>query len=221
MLQKLDIVTLGLLRQGPHTGYDVRKWLDRYGWALGYTAQTSQIYRQLGRLVERGWAASTPDPRGSGPDAKLYALAEDGRAAFEAWVDSPYEPVERPMDPDFQVRMYFSRHRGPSTLLELVRTELRFRRAQHDRRVPVDAGLSGVDRGTGASTGADSGYTGDAAWALEASLLLESRGRLLAATLIAWLESAEDRLAHLVAAFPAPAPSPDPLPDPASRKAGT
>ncbi|WP_108250330.1 PadR family transcriptional regulator [Planctomonas deserti] len=217
MLQKLDIITLGLLRQGPHTGYDVRRWLNRYGWALGYSAQTSQIYRQLGRLVERGWAASTPDPRGSGPDAKLYALTEDGREAFEAWVDSPYQPAERPMDPDFQVRMYFSRHRGPATLLELVRMELRFRRAQHDRRVPLDAGLIG----TGTGPRADSGDADDAAWALEASLLLESRGRLLAATLIAWLESAEDRLAHLAAALPAPSPSPDPLPDSASRKAET
>ncbi len=218
MLQKLDIITLGLLRQGPHTGYDVRKWLDRYGWALGYTAQTSQIYRQLGRTVERGWAGSTPDPRGSGPDAKLYALTEDGSAAFEAWVDSPYEPVERPMDPDFQVRMYFSRHRGPATLLELVRTELRFRRAQHDRRLPFDAG---------AGAGTDPHASADDAWALEAHLLLESRGRLLAATLIAWLESAEDRLAHLAAASPvSPStlvgpPSAGPLPDPAPREAGT
>ncbi|WP_210508327.1 PadR family transcriptional regulator [Naasia sp. SYSU D00057] len=190
MLQRLDVITLGLLRERPRTGYDVRKWLDRYGWALGYSAQTSQIYRQLGRLVERGWADTTPDPRRTGPDGKLYAVTEDGRTAFEEWVDSPYEPAMRPMDPDFQVRMHFSRHRGPATVLDLVRTELAFRRAQHDRRTSFDPALL--------PAGAD-----DAAWAREVHLLLEGRGRLLSANLIAWLEAAEERLA-LLASSPAP-----------------
>jgi DNA-binding PadR family transcriptional regulator len=195
MLQKLDIVTLGLLRQQPHTGYDVRKWLDRSGWALGYTAQTSQIYRQLGRLLERGWAVSTPDPRDTGPDGKLYALTDEGRAAFEEWVDSPYQPPERPMDPDFQVRMYFSRHRGPGLLLDLVRTELHFRRAQHDRRLPADAALVPAE--------AD---PAEAAWAREVHILLDDRGRLLRANLLVWLESAETRLALLAeSASPPPA----------------
>jgi len=196
MLQRLDIVTLGLLRQRPHTGYDIRKWLDRSGWALGYTAQTSQIYRQLGRLLERGWATSTPDPRRTGPDAKLYSLTDDGATAFEAWVDSPYQPAERPMDPDFQVRMLFSRHRGPAALLALVRTELRFRRAQHDRRISFDPDLLPHD--------AD---TAERAWAHEVHLLLDGRGRLLAANLLAWLEATEERLALLATASPSPAPS--------------
>lgn len=186
MLQRLDVVTLGLLRQRPHTGYDVRKWLDRYGWALGYTAQTSQIYRQLGRRLERGWVDSTPDPRRTGPDAKLYALTDEGRSVFEEWVDSPYEPAERPMDPDFQVRMYFSRHRGPAALLELVRVEQRFRRAQHERRLPF-----------GAEFPPATPDARDDAWAHEVHLLLEGRGRLLGANLLAWLEAAEGRLALL------------------------
>ena len=192
MLQRLDVITLGLLRERPRTGYDVRKWLDRYGWALGYSAQTSQIYRQLGRLIDRGWARSTADPRRTGPDGKLYALTEEGRAAFEDWVDSPFEPAARPMDPDLQVRMHFSRHRGPAALLALVRTELQVRRAQHDRRTPFDADLL-----------PEHAQATEAAWTREVHLLLEGRGRLLSANLIAWLEAAEERLA-LLASSPAP-----------------
>ncbi|WP_210480140.1 PadR family transcriptional regulator [Naasia sp. SYSU D00948] len=187
MLQRLDVVVLGLLSVRPRTGYDVRKWLDRYGWSLGYTARTSQIYRHLARLVERGWATSSLDPREAGPDAKLYGITEAGRAAFEEWVDSPYEPAERPMDPDFQVRMTFTRHRGPQVLLELVRTELAYRRAQHDRPVVWDGSLLPLDSGPE-----------EREWSDEVSLLLQQRGRLLAGNLITWLESTEARLALLV-----------------------
>ncbi|WP_150309207.1 PadR family transcriptional regulator [Planctomonas psychrotolerans] len=209
MLQRLDIVTLGLLAQHPHTGYDVRKWLDRYGWALGYTARTSQIYRQLGRLLERGWVDSTPDPRRSGPDAKLYALTERGRITFEEWVDSPYEPAERPMDPDFQVRMFFSRSRGPGALLELVRIEQRFRRAQHDRRLSIDH--------DSVSPGVDSA---EVAWNREVNLLLDGRGRLLGANLLAWLEAAEARLELLASGAFSPSAAP-PTHDPDPRRIPT
>ena len=187
-MQRLDIVLLGLLREAPRTGYDIRKWLDRNGWPLGYTAQTSQIYRQLGRLVERGWARSQPDPRRSGPDARLYGLTDAGIEALEAWVDSPYEPAQRPMDPDFQVRMFFSQHRGPEFLLRLVRAELAYRRQQHGRVLdlsPADAPSN--------------------VWAAEVRLLLHQRGRALAATLIAWLEATEERLALLTTSAASPA----------------
>ncbi len=200
MLQRLDVVVLGLLNSRPRTGYDVRKWLDSYGWTLGYTAQTSQIYRHLARLVDRGWATLSPDPRASGPDAKLYELTEAGRRAFEDWVDSPYEPAERPMDPDFQVRMTFTRHRGPQAILDLVRTELAYRRAQHERRVPHDLSLLPSD-----ATHAER------EWSQEVSLLLSQRGRLLAANLITWLETSEERLATL-ARTPLPR-NPDPAPN--------
>ncbi len=196
VLQRLDVVVLGLLADRPRTGYDIRKWLDRYGWTLGYTAQTSQIYRHLGRLMDRGWASVQHDPRVTGPDAKLYGITEPGRVAFEGWVDSPYEPAERPMDPDFQVRMHFSRHRGPEVLLDLVRTELTYRREQHARRLPRDASAVAMDASVS-----------DRDWAEEVALLLNQRGRLLASNLIAWLESTEERLAFLCRDSGRPAPS--------------
>ncbi len=186
MLQRLDVVVLGLLGSRPRTGYDVRKWLDRYGWSLGYTAQTSQIYRHLARLVDRGWATVSADPRAAGPDAKLYGLTPEGRMAFEEWVDSPYVPAERPMDPDFQVRMTFTRQRGPRALLELVRTELTYRRAQHQHPVPAQSSLLPADA-----------TESEREWDQEVSLLLSQRGRLLAGTLLTWLETTEERLALL------------------------
>jgi DNA-binding PadR family transcriptional regulator len=188
LIKGLDVILLGLLTARPRTGYDIRKWLDRYGNYFGYSAPTSQIYRQMARLVERDWAYSVVDPRSSGPDAKLYTVTDEGRAAFEDWVSSPYVPAERPMDPYFQMRLLFSQHRGPETILALVRTELAYRRAQHEHPLsdysesllPEDAGPA------------------ERAWAQEMYLIQNQRGRFIASTLITWLETTEARLAVLV-----------------------
>jgi DNA-binding PadR family transcriptional regulator len=187
MINRLDTIVLGLLRGRPRTGYDVREWLDVHGRAVGYSAPTSQIYRQLARMAERGWAYSMPDPRASGPDAKLYVLTDPGRAVFDEWACSSYQPVERPMDPDFHVRVQFSRHLGPVAILELVRTELHYRRAQHERPVPYDPSLVPAEAGPE-----------ERAWAREIYLLMNQRGRLLVSTFITWLETTEDRLVYLV-----------------------
>lgn len=189
MLSRLEAISLGLLSSRPRTGYDVRKWFDVYGRVFGYSAQTSQIYRQLSRLVQRGWARVVPDPRTTGPDAKLYILTEEGRVEFTGWLLSPYVPSQRPMDPDFQVRLHFSAQLGPEAALSLVREELRFRRKQHEVPLPWDE--SAVPDGANAEM---------AEWIRDLALMSEQRGRALASTYIDWLEAAERRLAFSVQA---------------------
>lgn len=185
-LKTLDVILLGLLGTGERTGYDVRKWLDRYGTYVGYTAQTSQIYRQLGRIVELEWATTRPDPRDTGPDAKLYGLTERGRRRFQAWIDAPYEPSRRPLDPEFALRMRFAGSTRPQKALDLVRTELAFRRTQERSKIPFD----------------ETALTDDASdrelrWFREFSLLADERGHYMTRALIAWLEAAERRLEAL------------------------
>lgn len=187
MLSRLDVIALGLLSARPRTGYDVRKWMDTFGRVFAYSAQTSQIYRQLARLVERGWARVVPEPRTTGPDAKLYVLTEEGRDRFLEWLMSPHTPSPRPMDPDFQVRLHFSAQLGPETALNLVREELRFRRAQHELPLPFDDSLVPDD----ASADIREWYT-------DLALMSEARGRALASTYIDWLEAAEHRLTFLL-----------------------
>lgn len=187
MIKRLDVIVLGLLTARPRTGYDVRKWLDIYGRVMGYTAPASQIYRQLARMEERGWAESVLDPRTTGPDAKLYSLTDAGRQVFDEWATGPYEPTARPMDPDFQVRMSFTQHLGPEAMLQLIRTELHFRREQHQHPLPHDLSLLPEDA-----------TPEQRAWLQEVQLLGTQRGRYVVSSFIAWLEAAEARLTLLV-----------------------
>ena len=184
-LGRLEVILLSLLSTGDRTGYDVRKWLDRNGPYVGYTAQTSQIYRQLGKLVERGWAVPIPDPRDTGPDAKLYRLTELGGQILQDWIDSPYEPALRPLDPDFQFRLRFAARTGPEKALELVRTELAFRREmQQDRLFDV------FDESEAAAAADDEARR----WLQELSRLQSERGHYMVSNLISWLEATEIRL---------------------------
>lgn len=187
MIKRLDVIMLGLLWARPRTGYDVRKWLDVHGRVIGYSAPSSQIYRQLARLEERGRAESVLDPRTTGPDAKLYSLTAAGRQAFDEWASTPYQPAARPLDPELQLRIKFTQHLGPENLLDIVRTELRFRIDQHRDPLPYDPTLISEDASPE-----------DLAWAKEIHLIATQGGRLLVFNLIAWLEATEARLTVMV-----------------------
>jgi DNA-binding PadR family transcriptional regulator len=186
-LRTLDVILLGLLSTGERTGYDVRKWVDHHGVFLGHRAQTSQIYRQLARLVELGWATTRTDLRDSGPDAKLYRLTDAGRSRFGDWVESPYVPARRPLEPDFQIRLRFAGRSDPRTALALVRTELDVRRRQEGSRTPFDETTIGPD--------ADAH---EVWWQHEWFGMQLERGHYMTRTLIAWLEATERRLEALV-----------------------
>jgi DNA-binding PadR family transcriptional regulator len=191
-LATLEVVTLSLLTVADRTGYDIRKWLDQYGTYVGYTAQTSQIYRQLGKTVERGWATLRPDPRSTGPDAKLYSITDAGRDVLAAWVDSPYVPARRPLDPDFQLRLRFGAP-TPHKALELVRTELAFRREQESVRREQESVRVDFEEHVPRDATAE-----QRRWAEEWLRMQSERGHYMVRALLAWLEAAEIRLEAII-----------------------
>ncbi len=180
---RLEVIMLSLLLADERTGYDVLKWIERNGAFAGYRTQASQIYRQFTRMQAEGWVESTVQTRDRGPDANVYRITPSGEVALEAWIDSPYEPSPRPLDPDFQVRLMFSARRGPAKALELVRIELEYRRRNEDYRKGVDLDL--LPRGLSLE---------QQQWHADFTMLSSERGHYMAQTLIAWLESAEVRL---------------------------
>lgn len=74
---------LGLLAQGPASGYDLTRAFDggigRYAWQAGH----SRIYPELGKMAEAGQVVvDETGPRGR----KSYALTEDGRTELRRWM---------------------------------------------------------------------------------------------------------------------------------------
>jgi DNA-binding PadR family transcriptional regulator len=127
---KLEYLLLGLFSMRPWSGYDLGKWFAGGGRFYRSNTDQSQIYRVLKRMEEAGWITHQVDPRDKRPDAKLYSIAEAGRAEFLRWVRTPFVPPSRFQDAEFLVRFVYGGAVDPDSLRHLLTTELEARRDQ-------------------------------------------------------------------------------------------
>ena len=185
---KPDYVLLGLLARKPASGYDIGKWLRIDGRFLGRRPSMTPIYRALANLTEVGWVESVIDPRDAAPDAKVHHLTPAGRQALLEWAESPWTPAERPMDPDFSIRMNFAGQLGPSHALQVVQTELEFRRER--RMAEGDPTLASLE--------ADPIPEIDRNWLQYIDARTHDRGWHSTSLYIGWLETTERELQRIV-----------------------
>jgi DNA-binding PadR family transcriptional regulator len=83
----LGYALLGLLHQGPRSGYDLRKTFALT--PMGHFSDSpGAIYPALRRLVRRGWIASSAAARG-GRRRRLFEPTAAGRKALAAWLELP------------------------------------------------------------------------------------------------------------------------------------
>lgn len=85
---------LGFLSLGPSTGYELKKTFTRTVQHF-WSADQSQIYRTLARIVARRWARTELVRQSSRPNKKVYTITEAGREEFLRWMHSP-PPQEDP-----------------------------------------------------------------------------------------------------------------------------
>jgi DNA-binding PadR family transcriptional regulator len=77
-------VVLGFLRFGPHTGYDIKSYIEvstRFFWGASY----GQIYPELKRLERSGLVESEASPRGA-RKRTVYHLTPAGEQAVFDWL---------------------------------------------------------------------------------------------------------------------------------------
>ena len=76
---------LGLLNYSDMTGYEIKTIFQQslnYFW----TAQTSQIYRELQSLEKVGWVTSTHVTQKGKPDKKVFSITNDGKEELQRWL---------------------------------------------------------------------------------------------------------------------------------------
>lgn len=87
---------LGVLSLRPHTGYEIKKTIEEglnHFWRIGY----GQIYPNLRKLVELGWAVVRMEEQQGKPDKNIYTITETGMENLHQWLRRPIEdiPVEK------------------------------------------------------------------------------------------------------------------------------
>lgn len=87
----LEHVVLGLLMEGPMSGYDLKKTID-HSVGIFYKASFGSLYPALKRLTDKGLVSVTEQD--DSKNKKIYTLLPDGKAKFLIWLAESL-PVSR------------------------------------------------------------------------------------------------------------------------------
>lgn len=142
---KLENFILGLLSLKPHTGYDIKKYLDTEGRFLRAQVHFSQLYRTLKSMEQDGLVYSVEEERGGRPDAKVYHLTPTGNDAFTSWLRSPLELSFRQQESELNMRLSFGALLDNATILRMLHNELEFRQQQIAQFRNRDRTLQGIE----------------------------------------------------------------------------
>ena len=76
---------LGLIGNGDKTGYEIMT-VFRDSLRHFWTAQTSQIYRELQTMEKAGWISQRPVSQTGRPDKKVFSITPAGREELLRWL---------------------------------------------------------------------------------------------------------------------------------------
>lgn len=112
-------VVLGLLAKRSGSGYDVAAFADRsvrFFWPIS----RSQLYAELARLEEVGWASGTAVQQRRYPNKRVYEITESGAEALSEWLDDA--PLQQGRTQDAMVlRTFLGSHMSPDRLAAQLR----------------------------------------------------------------------------------------------------
>ena len=138
---------LGLLHEGPATGWDLLEQARR-GLARFWNMTSSHVYRELKTLETRGLVrAGAPGPR----DRRPFSITRSGRSAFAHWIRQ--EPAHEQMRIPLLVTLWFAKHLDDATLagfLDDHRTEHEHRLAEYRGFIDAVAASDTADPHVGA-----------------------------------------------------------------------
>lgn len=100
---KTQYVILGLLTEGPMSGYDIKKIIDirfSFFWNESY----GQLYPMLKALTEE--KLITAEKNSEGRTKVTYAITTEGRSALAEWLQTPAE--KETVRFELLLKMYFS-----------------------------------------------------------------------------------------------------------------
>jgi PadR family transcriptional regulator AphA len=109
-------VILGMLRNEPRSGYEIKRVVDhstRFFWAASY----GQIYPELRRLEKAGLVEGESRPTG-GRKRTVYRLTDTGREELRRWLDQPPERLE--LRDEGLLKLFFAAAAGPGKGVEII-----------------------------------------------------------------------------------------------------
>lgn len=110
---------LGLLKYKDSTGYELAKMFED-SLSNFWTAQLSQIYRELNRMEEKGWVVSHSVIQSDKPNKRVYSITGTGMDAFDQWLAAGTPLFENSHDP-MLMRVFFGGN-APHVTLHILKS---------------------------------------------------------------------------------------------------
>ncbi|NQW18570.1 MAG: PadR family transcriptional regulator [Chloroflexi bacterium] len=118
-LPKNSYVILGLLSFGEMSGYDLKQLADQSVGHFFGSPVRSQIYTELRRLSDLGYAEEREVVQDDRPDKRLYRITDEGLAALRNWLT--YASTSNDVvKSHFLLKIFFGKHMDREELIAEV-----------------------------------------------------------------------------------------------------
>lgn len=107
---------LGLLGYGDMTGYELTKYFNE-SLNFFWSAQTSQIYRDLNNLEKKGFLKSKIEHQEGKPDKRIYSITKEGKDEFLKWLNDYDFGKELDYRDPMLMKMFFSKQGDTEKLI--------------------------------------------------------------------------------------------------------
>ncbi len=135
-------VVLGLLAKRPGSGYDIAALANRsvrHFWPIS----RSQLYTELARLEELGWATGTVIQQNRYPNKRVYEITPAGMSALREWLDTaPPQPRKRNQDLAV-LKTFLGAYMNPDRLADQLRD---YQRQAEELHAELSAVIAELDR---------------------------------------------------------------------------
>ncbi len=141
---------LGLLNYMPMSGYELKRFFDdsiNFFWS----AQTSQIYRELKHLEKEGHVESREESSAKGPNKRTYRITEKGVAHLKNWLEDVPEKIDEDNRNAFLLRVMLLSNLGVEELAAQIAKRLEKYRKDLAALQAVEGRLQDYLRMTGRS----------------------------------------------------------------------
>ncbi|MFE7513704.1 PadR family transcriptional regulator [Streptomyces sp. NPDC057540] len=136
---------LGLLSHGRElSGYDVKKWSDRSLGLFYWSPSFSQVYSELKRLENTGYATSRlVAPEAGTRDKRVYRITDEGLDAVRTWArTAPLDPPVLKHAP--MLRLWLGHLLEPARMREILLAHREYAEGMR-RRAEADVADAGAD----------------------------------------------------------------------------
>ena len=110
---------LGLLKYGDMTGYDLDKAF-KASLRPAWNAQTSQVYRELSIMEEKGWLSSRVEIQTGKPNRKYYHITDEGVTELKHWLAIDHLNEELFLKHPFFLQLFFAGENTTQANIDLL-----------------------------------------------------------------------------------------------------